>query len=64
MDGRYIQTMSNGRLHENLRHNVTTTNNFAAFKNVIEKSKIFHSDTSTNTLGLSMRRLRIRFVTP
>jgi hypothetical protein len=64
MDRRYIQTMGNVSLHENLRDNVVTANNFATFKNVIEKSKIFHSNITTNTLGLLMRRLRIRFITP
>lgn len=62
MDRRYI--MGNVSLHENFRDNVATANNFATFKNVTEKSNIFHSDTTTNTLGLLMGRLRIRFITP
>ena len=56
--------MRNVSLHENFRDNVATANNFATFKNVTEKSNIFHSDTTTNTLGLLMGRLRIRFITP
>ena len=64
MDGRYFRKMRNGILHENFRDNVATTNNFATFKNAIVKSKIFHSDTSKNTLGLLMGRLRIRFIAP
>jgi hypothetical protein len=60
----YIQTVGNVSFHENLRDNVATASNFATFKNVIEKSKIFHSDITTNTLGLLMGRLRIRFITP
>jgi len=40
MDRRYFRTMGKGSWHENLRDNVATANNFATFKNVIEKSKI------------------------
>jgi hypothetical protein len=64
MDIKYIQTMWNGSFHEYIRENVATANNFVTFKNLIEKSMIFHSDTSTNTLGVLMGRLRIRFITP
>jgi hypothetical protein len=56
--------MGNGIFQEYLIDNVATADNFVTFKKVIEQSIIFHSDTSTNTLGLIMGRLRIRFITP
>jgi hypothetical protein len=64
MDIRCIQTMENDSFHEYLREKVATANNLVTFKNVIEKSMNLYSDTPTNTLGLLMGRLRIRFITP